>query len=455
MVLEGATASASIDDNAVQDPPVSDADSYAVDVDKPNAGPLDPRTPSTFHVKPQELPKIWSWTMTRHTVRRDDLIFVAHYLGAAEQEVNRRLRQDEVDALSYHLVDGLRTNSTGKPIGLAAGYAYSVMSKSQNSLFGISPGPDHWIGPRRFGPLRGQRAFVAFRLLRRVTHICIGMLVAQTLLASYSAAVCTRGKAADPRLKEFNEEVARARLRAVRSAGGVPMEPRAGQRSPIGTQQGGMDSQIEKAIAALERGREQYARREGNDDDMSPTDGSWGNDTASSETGLLTDDQMRQRERRQRSDAQYSPTSNRDSTFDMDKVTSQPTAFDDASPQAGTENTRQRPAGSAWERLRSEAAANQQSPRQQNPNQRRGQTWMQSQSQSQAQSQSQRQGRTAGWGSVQKEQQEGATLGDSFAFSTSDEERQLAKSEAQRDFDQRLERERRGGDFNERGGKRW
>jgi hypothetical protein len=43
--------------------------------------------------------------------------------------------------------------------------------------------------------------------------------------------------------------------------------------------------------------------------------------------------------------------------------------------------------------------------------------------------------------------------GDSFAFSTADEERQLAKSEAQREFDARIERERHGGDFDEK--KRW
>jgi hypothetical protein len=42
---------------------------------------------------------------------------------------------------------------------------------------------------------------------------------------------------------------------------------------------------------------------------------------------------------------------------------------------------------------------------------------------------------------------------DSFAFSTADEERQLAKSEAQKEFDARIERERQGGDFDEK--KRW
>lgn len=39
--------------------------------------------------------------------------------------------------------------------------------------------------------------------------------------------------------------------------------------------------------------------------------------------------------------------------------------------------------------------------------------------------------------------------GDSFSFATNDEDRQLAQNEAQRDFDARIERERRGQDFDD------
>jgi hypothetical protein len=58
---------------------------------------------------------------------------------------------------------------------------------------------------------------------------------------------------------------------------------------------------------------------------------------------------------------------------------------------------------------------------------------------------------------TQKEQREGATTGDSFAFSKTEEERTYAKEEAQKEFDARVERERRGGDFSKGGGdqKRW
>jgi hypothetical protein len=45
-------------------------------------------------------------------------------------------------------------------------------------------------------------------------------------------------------------------------------------------------------------------------------------------------------------------------------------------------------------------------------------------------------------------------VGDSYSFSNSDEERQLAKTEAQKEFDARIERERQGRDFDDRGRRR-
>ena len=54
---------------------------------------------------------------------------------------------------------------------------------------------------------------------------------------------------------------------------------------------------------------------------------------------------------------------------------------------------------------------------------------------------------------AREEQPAGA---DSFSFSSSDQDGSLAKEEAQRVFDERLEKERRGGDFGSGGsGTRW
>lgn len=51
-------------------------------------------------------------------------------------------------------------------------------------------------------------------------------------------------------------------------------------------------------------------------------------------------------------------------------------------------------------------------------------------------------------------QREDSTLGDSFTFAGSDEERQRAQVQAQREFDERIEKERQGKDFNDEG-KKW
>jgi hypothetical protein len=53
-----------------------------------------------------------------------------------------------------------------------------------------------------------------------------------------------------------------------------------------------------------------------------------------------------------------------------------------------------------------------------------------------------------------REQRENSTLGDSFTFAGSDEERAKGQEQAQKEFNERIERERQGQDFNDEG-KRW
>lgn len=50
---------------------------------------------------------------------------------------------------------------------------------------------------------------------------------------------------------------------------------------------------------------------------------------------------------------------------------------------------------------------------------------------------------------VQPARRDTSSSGDSFSFSSTDEDRQLAKAEAQKDFDSRIERERSGEEFEE------
>ncbi|EKJ69071.1 hypothetical protein FPSE_10740 [Fusarium pseudograminearum CS3096] len=108
---------------------------------------------------------------------------------------------------------------------------------------------------------------------------------------------------------------------------------------------------------------------------------------------------------------------------------------DDASPVAATSRRQpvSAPSGSAWDRVRQQSS--QGGPRQQQQSDHQSRSWAaRSQTESQPQSQS-------GWGS-----QDAGSSADSFSFSKSDEERAVAKEQAQNEFDRLLERERGGVD---------
>lgn len=421
----------------MQDAPTSDIDPYA-DNSSINSSSITAQSagqPQVYNIDLDKLPRVWS--PFPRPISGPAQAALGDHLSTVQSILKRPLTQTEVDALSFHFVNGMRITSLGGPVGFAAGIIAAYNSRGEWQFPFWKPKENSRFNPNIFGPLKGLPAQRLWGFARWNAYGFTGMLFAMIFFGTYSVSVSGAGRATDQRLKDFNRDI----QERIKQSGNTPMPPRQGQRSPIGTPAGNMDHQVERARTMLEQGRErnqqraqqaaQQAQSRQMDDDMSPTSGSWMDDykSASSDTGLLSDSQIQEQERRQRASADSSPTSNRDNTFDMNKVTSQPTNSDNSSPQA---SGRPVPAGSSWERLRREAQAQKQAP-----------------------SQESRQGRTAGWGAVQREQQTGSTVGDSFSFSSTEEERQLAKSEAQKDFDARLERERQGGDFNQGREKRW
>ncbi|OJD37765.1 endo-beta-protein [Diplodia corticola] len=153
----------------------------------------------------------------------------------------------------------------------------------------------------------------------------------------------------------------------------------------------------------------------GNDvyDDMSPTSGAYADSPVNSNSRTSSD-----------------PSQDAVPRWGQGQPVGQAHSDDDASPTGGLgpiDSGISSGGGSAWDRVRQQASSE------------RGPS----------------RGSSAPWAKpTQKGQGTGSTLGDSFTFSSSDEERELAKAEAQKDFDDRLEKERRGADFNE-GSKRW
>ena len=301
---------------------------------------------------------------------------------------------------------------------------------------------------------------------RGAAYVGLAMFVVPMFVSAYAASVVTVGEMRDQRMGNVMRTlrlVANKERRGKARAAGevVGMEPRNGERGqdkerrrrdPLG--QGERDS------GELWRGHRESIEMRGSGGGMEVEVDGDGNDEASptggmglfdfteeeakekralggSDTGLMGDREMRDRETRMQSRSEEDRGGSsgggdggrRPNTFEIEKAQRQPqgfgdTGYDDASPTGGTGAMDPGDEGaSAWDRIRQGAASGGPDPRPR----RRGRVEQQ-----------------------QQQQQEG----ESFSFSGSDEERGYAQSEAQKEFDERVERERRGGDFGDEG-KRW
>jgi hypothetical protein len=269
-----------------------------------------------------------------------------------------------------------------------------------------------------------MRAVIAWHAARSALYGLNGLIVGQILFGSYSMSVATVGELSDNRLKAFIQAVRAKSQERISSIPGAGM-----QRGPTTGPQpkGGRTTSP------------QYDRQDGpKADDASPTGGMFGEENTPA-TPENTGGNMggnTQTVGRQRPFARPAPAQPRTQETEHGPFE----AWDDASPTGGqgvAESTT--PQGSAWERLRrgeKPALVPQKSGAKPQPSQS---AWSRQQVE------------------TQREQKEGSTTGDSFAFSKSEEERNYAKEEAQKEFDARVERERRGGDFSQGGDdqRRW
>lgn len=288
-------------------------------------------------------------------------------------------------------------------------------------------------------------ARATWHFLRTSLYAAGGITIGGIFFGSYALSTALAGRAMDPRLKECNDamkakiqEVGKENARAV-ARGEAPAAGRGGVTANIPA------GQETYEMARQRRGvREIQARDE---DDMSPSGGynmqeaakeighreTVGTGGHSMDTEVMSDSQSRMRDVAQRPRARDSPATNNEDTFDMNRAASHPSQNGSQQPQSANKPT------SSWARIRADAASqaqqgnNEGSPRQGTTPSSRG-----------------------SWKPPQSEQRQGSTVGDAFSFSETDEEKQLARGEAQRDFDRRIEREREGKDFEEAGqGKRW
>ncbi|GAB7352438.1 hypothetical protein MBLNU459_g2854t1 [Dothideomycetes sp. NU459] len=430
MVLENATSG----DSFTGDAPSSDADPYS-----PDSAPSGSFQASaaagaqSYRIKLDQLPKAM-YPMNGEANRRATIHSITENCRHASAVLKRPLNQDEVDAIAFHFAKSIRVVSIGIPAGIALGLLTAWRGRRQFSFPGWKMKEGSKFNPDEFGPLvKGPRARAAWHAVRANIYGLMGGLVGMFLMSTYATTLNAVGTTSDPRLQDYINAL---RSRAEEQRGKQQPQGRpVGQRNPVTSQEGRMDEQARRAAQRIgmetQYNRQNVQRKVADYDDMSPTSGSWANENSSvsSDTGLLSDSQMRSQEQRQQSDSNSSVSNdNRPNTFQMDKVTPQSRGFDqdDASPTVGAASN----SGSSWDRIRREAASGKHASQQ--PTKAR--PWPTA---------------DRDRNRVNPEQRQGSTSDDSFSFSETDEERQLAKREAQKDFDARIERERNGGEFTE------
>lgn len=352
--------------------------------------------------------------------------WAAERIGYYTTVLGRSPTQKESEAIWYHSYKSMAIQSYGRPLAFGFGIyrAYKSRETFRFPFYGPLKTADGWWNGERLrimgvDLIDGPLARLGVHATRGSVYGLIALGLGGLFVSSYATTVAVVGELRDPRLKDAQRAKAgqRKKQKGDLEATKQPNDPmRQGNTSagdPWKRHRDGIGAQDDASPSA---GTEDYGG------DIERLDGM--------STGILSDAQMRSQEARQQTLSRESPTENRASTSQLDRVEKQPAGFDntfdDASPtsQSSADDSQK---GSAWDRIRRQA---------------------------QRQASGTKQGGW-GWDSIRNEQQTGSTTGDSFTFSSAEQERYLAQDEAQKEFDARVERERQGGSFNENRGKRW
>ncbi|KAH9206873.1 hypothetical protein DL95DRAFT_396568 [Leptodontidium sp. 2 PMI_412] len=410
MVLENASESSG-QDSFQDSAPSSDDDTYA----SSNSGGQN--TASTYKVDTSKLPKPLPFVgaLVGYT---DELMSKAltAKIANGSQILHRPLSQEEVDAFAYWTAKQVSILSYGVPIGIGGGLWRCYTTADTFRMPFYKPNLETFNSqafPPKLAILKGNNAFYAWHAVRMALYGGLGHMLGQLFFGSYSMTVATVGELGDKRLKPFIDAV---KAQAAKQRGSLPNtsgQPGIGQQQGAGVQSRQQDDAIPGSMPTGEQ---------------SP-DPSWGSMSENKQPAA-------QPKRWPQSRPVPAPAST-----PVEESSDQPFGiFDDASPTGGQgvqADIRAAPVvsqgGSAWDRIRRGEQSNTQAS---SPNTGAQQT----------------SNRNA-WSRVQRD---GSATNDGYSY-TKTEDGDLSKREAQKDFDARVERERRGGDFVKGNGdqKRW
>lgn len=350
----------------------------------------------------------------------------------------RPVTQSEFDAQAYHDARLMSIASYGLPVGILGALWREKKTRATYKFPFWTPDfkPDGTgrFNPDKFGSITGPRARAIWQIVRRGSYGVLGGVIGTLAFTIYAMSATLAGSINDPRLQEVmrplhglpkeerrimankvndlmrNSELIRQIIEEGPSPEGTPAVPSKWLGMPLNgsrVQDNGPDT------AAVSGDTNAQAQAQ----------------DAFGQRPKPTREQIMNRMRGIPEARQQQPPASDRGYFDVD----------DASPTAGS-GPPQAPA-SAWDNLRTQALPQDQrkSGQKSESGGRQADAWA---SRRNAQSSS---------SDVQSPQDSS----NSYTFSSADEERQLAKDEAQRDFDARVDRERRGEDFNSSEGGRW
>lgn len=364
------------------------------------------------------------------TVRR---MVGIHWLDASNT-LKRPLTADEEDAFAVVVSRQMHYLSYAGPVGVMAGSyrAYNTRASWRLPFWKMGKDFDPSIVklPRGRAILQGEVAKRFWQGLRYGLYSANGVVFSFLIFLSFTAQSGRASVRMDPRLKEYRETMMaelRQRMtgRNQEQPGQRPSQPR---RDPTGQGSQSAGELWGSHRREIEGHRDTY-------DDASPSGGrgmqdDYQNYSSQNSMNTFPPEQSPQRTEDVSMPRTYSRQTRTQSPRSQAPPQQEPQVdflneLDDASPVAAPPpgSPRRNPssnnsAGNSWERLRKQASEG--SSAQRNPS---------------------------------REPRPSQT--DDYTFSSKEEIDQLAQSEAQKEFDARIERERRGGDFDEgRGGRR-
>lgn len=358
--------------------------------------------------------------------------------------IRRPLTTEESRVLAYYTAKNYAIGSWAIPAAcLFASYRqYATREKYKIPFFGAMKREGGWFDGERIQIMgrelaRGESARSIVHSFRFAGHLLLAYFFAAAGSSIYGASVTLVGVNNDPRLKGFNADFKATLANRIEER---ELKKRAARENHAGPQTkslGEIWKEHQDATKGAKVRKDEENSPAGGDEmqyagDEEMQRGDAGEEKSSAPIRLP---ETKQQQPMQRSIPRPSQPAAKTQPIDF-------TDRDNNGPSPSAETKwNQGPAsegGSAWERIRREARS---------PG-------------AAASGRERREPTSGGRGArEQREQREGSSGGmDDFTFSRSEQERSYAQEEAQRDFDARVEKERRGGDFSEGsggGGRRW